>query len=226
MFSRSAIAGFGFVLAVGAADAFATSAPPTLYFSDSYNYTNAADYSQYAPNLTAAAANGADDGETVSSSANLATGTLRMLNDGTVTQGFSVNDASYASLGDTITATGATAGLNLGVNLQVNGSAQTDVPADDDTFLVVAAYAPGVFDNGSLYSSPLWAEGFGIGADSGGAAPGGGPGSGLVTVYGITSLTNSYGDGSESIRSTFLSTRCRPPSTFSSRWVPMRWAAI
>jgi hypothetical protein len=196
MFSRSAIAGFGFMFAAGVANA--SGVPSTLYFSDAFNYTNAATYSQYAPNLTVASANGADDGETVFSSANLATGTLRMLNDGSVTQGFSVSDASYASLGDTITATGTTAGLQLGVNLQVNGSTQTDVPADDDTFLVVAAYAPGVFDS-NAYSTPLWAEGFGLGTDSGGAAPGGVPGSGIVTEYGITSLTNSYGDGSESI---------------------------
>jgi PEP-CTERM motif len=199
MFSRSVIAGLGFVLAAGGANAGSITAS-TLYFSNAFDYTSdGTQYHQYSPNGSSATESGADPGENVASSVDISTGTLKMLNDGTVTAGFSVNDAAFASLGDTITATGPTAGLSLGVNLQVDGSAQTDVPAEDDTFLVVAAYAPGVFDS-NAYSTPLWAEGFGLGTDSGGAAPGQATaGSGLVGVYGITSLTNSYNDGSESI---------------------------
>ena len=186
-------------MATGAANAGSITAS-TLYFSNAFNYTSdGTQYHQYSPNGVSATESGTDPGESVASSANISTGTLKMLNNGTVTSGFSVNTASYASLGDTITATGSTAGLNLGVNLQVDGSAQTDQPAEDDTFLVVAAYAPGVFDS-NAYGTPLWAEGFGLGTDSGGAAPGQStPGSGIVGVYGITSLTNSYNDGSESI---------------------------
>ena len=113
--------------------------------------------------------------------------------------GNQVNTASFASLGDTITALGPTGGLNLGVTLNVNGSASTYQPLEDDTWLVVAAYAPGVFDS-NAYNTPLWSEAFGLGTDSLGAAPGQStPGSGIVGYYNISALTNSYADGSESI---------------------------
>jgi hypothetical protein len=204
MLARSVIAGLGFVLAAGVANAGSIVVAPTLYFSDAFNYTSSTVlYTDYAPNLTSASASGSDNGENVAASANLATGTLKMLNDGSVTSAFAtgtgVNTASVAELADTITAAGSTGGLSLGVNIQVDGSAQTTAPAEDDTFLVVAAYSPGVF-NSNAYSTPLWAEGFGLGTDSGGAAPGSGVGgSGVVGAYGVTSLTNSYNDGSESI---------------------------
>jgi hypothetical protein len=176
----------------------ASSIAPTLYFSDAFDYTNGnpiADqiYTDYEPNAVTASATGSINGETTTSSASIAAGTLRILNTGSIDPSLGgANTASYASLGDTITASGATAGLNLGVNITEDGSAYAVNPGDDDTFLVVAAYAPGVFDS-NAYSTPLWAEGVQIGADSTAAS------SGIFASWGISSATGIYGDGSNTI---------------------------
>ena len=167
-----------------------------LFFADAFNYTNANTYSLYAPDLLTASASGSDDSETVASSANL-NGTLKILNEGVDVTSVTPNTASYASLGDTITSSGPTGGLNLGVNVTVDGSAAADNAASDSTFLEVAAYAPGVFDS-NAYSTPLWAAGYALGTDST-VIPGSGGIAGIISADGVTSLAGSYGDGSETI---------------------------
>jgi hypothetical protein len=161
----------------------------TLYFANAFDYTNSATYHDYAPNLLTAIETGSDVGETVTSSASLTAGTLKILNEGSVDPSISPNTASFASLGDTLTASGATAGLNLGVGITVDGSAFADHPSEDATFMLVAAYAPGVFDS-NAYSTPLWAAGYSLGTDSKNTA-------GLLSLYGVTSLSGTYADGSE-----------------------------
>ena len=189
----------GLVLLVcGSVNAFATSIAPTLYFSDAFDYTNGnpaagQTYSDYEPNAVTASSTGSINGETTTSSASIAAGTLKILNTGNIDPSLGgANTASYASLGDTITASGATAGLNLGVNITEDGSAFAANPGDDNTFLVVAAYTPGVFDS-NAYSTPLWSVGYQIGADSTAAS------SGIFSLYGLSSATGIYGDGSNTI---------------------------
>ena len=186
------------LLACGAVSATATSIAPTLYFSDAFDYTNGnpaagQTYSNYEPNAVTASATGSINGETTTSSASLSAGTLKILNTGNINPSLGgANTASYASLGDTITASGATAGLNLGVSITEDGSAYAASPGDDNTFLVVAAYTPGVFDT-NAYSTPLWSVGYQIGADSTAGS------SGIFSLYGLSSATGTYGDGSNTI---------------------------
>jgi hypothetical protein len=139
---------------------------PTLYFANSFNYTDAAQYPNYVPNGLSASATGSDDGETVFSSVNLATGTLKESNSATpATSTF--NTGAEAILGDTITATGAIAGKNLGASIMVNGSTVNSNTADDQTFLVVMALQTGSFDAGSnFFSHVLWGTGYTLGTDS------------------------------------------------------------
>ncbi len=197
MFSRYAV--FGLALACGSVNAVAA----TLYFSDAFNYTNGnpsanQTYSDYEPNNVAASATGSINGETTTSSASISAGTLRVLNTGSISPSLGgANTASYASLGDTITSSGATAGLNLGVNISVDGTAFADNPPDDTTFLVVAAYTAGVFDNNE-YSTPLWVAGYALGADSV-VVPGDSGPDGLISTFGVTSLAGTYGDGANNI---------------------------
>jgi len=187
-----------FVLAFGVTSASATTITPTLYFSDASDYTNGnpADnqiYSDYEPNAVTASATGSINGETTTSSASIAAGTLRILNTGNIDPSLGgANTESYASLGDTITASGATAGLNLGVNITENGTASAASPGDDDTFMVVAAYTSGTFDT-NAYTTPLWAAGYQIGADSTAAS------SGIFGAFGLSAATGIYGDGSNNI---------------------------
>jgi hypothetical protein len=185
------------LLSCSVVSATASSITPTLYFSDAFDYTNGnpsagQTYSDYEPNGVTASATGSINGETTTSSASIAAGTLKILNTGNIDPSLGANTASYASLGDTITASGATAGLNLGVNITEDGSAYAVNPGDDSTFLVVAAYTPGVFDT-NAYATPLWAAGYQIGADSTAAS------SGILGAWGISSATGSYGDGSNAI---------------------------
>jgi hypothetical protein len=186
------------LLACSAVSASASSITPTLYFSDAFDYTNGTPsagqiYADYEPNAVTASATGSINGETTTSSASLSAGTLKILNTGNIDPSLGgANTASYASLGDTITASGATAGLNLGVSITENGSASAASPGDDDTFLVVAAYTPGVFDT-NAYSTPLWSVGYQIGADSTAGS------SGIFSLYGLSSATGVYGDGSNTI---------------------------
>lgn len=168
-----------------------------LYFANSFNYTNptvpAQIYSQYVPNGTTASASGSINGETVSSSAILSSGTLNMLNTGYVSATLSpVDTAAEAIMGDTITVTGLTGGLYLGVNLTVSGSASANVPSADQTYVLVMAFKPGTFDQSNFFAAGnmIWGEGFSFGS--------GDVSNVSLAYYGI-SLTGHYGDGSFNI---------------------------
>jgi hypothetical protein len=100
--------------------------------------------------------------------ANLTTGQIGILEAGNVDGTNWAWGQAIAELGDTITASGATGGLNLGVNLTVNGTTSLDDPSWNATYLWVAAFKPGTFDT-SWYYDPnagnlLWAEGYYLGS--------------------------------------------------------------
>jgi hypothetical protein len=114
------------------------------------------------PNGLSAVNSNSEPGESGSGYANLATGTMGILSVGDFpASGVNLNPPfTLAQMGDTITATGATAGANLGVSLSVDGTSTLSDPTQNFTALLVAAYAPGSFDNGG---APLFGEGFILG---------------------------------------------------------------
>ena len=105
-------------------------------------------------------------------------------NAGTIDQTFAV-----ANIGDTITAYGPTGGLNLGVNLTVNDTADSFSDASQNlTFVAIGAYAPGSFDSAS---TPLFDEGFVIGSGTY-------PYSSYFSQQGLT-YVGTYGTGTQTI---------------------------
>jgi len=103
-------------------------------------------------------------------------------------------DFAFADLGDTITALGPTAGLNMGVNLTVNGSTYYSDPTQNLTFLAVYILRPGTFDTGSWTSSSvqLFSEGFTLGSGTASYAT-------AFSNYGIQTYGGHYGDGVNTI---------------------------
>ncbi len=114
------------------------------------------------------------DGISLFGSANLATGQLRVSNSGTVPGGYGgINAGAFASFIDTITATGSTGGLNLGVNLTIDGSTTSTLPNNTDVFLRIQIYQPGHFQAAidglvNFYdpSALLWGTAFSLGSQS------------------------------------------------------------
>ena len=105
-----------------------------------------------------------ENGATDTASANLITGKLGELNAGSNTTGFAFGQV-LAQFGDTITASGSTGGLSLGVNFTENGTSSYSDPSAGFNFLWVFAYKPGTFDQ-TFYNAPsniLFAEGFLLG---------------------------------------------------------------
>ena len=100
--------------------------------------------------------------------ANLTSGTLGILSSANLPTNYGpiAHDFVYAFMGDTVTATGSTAGLNLGVNLKVNGSTTYSDPSQNETFIAVWAFTPGTFDtpDWTVPSQVLFSEGFTLGA--------------------------------------------------------------
>jgi hypothetical protein len=95
------------------------------------------------------------NGDTNSVSANLATGMLGVLNAGTSVTTPGVYE-TIAQIGDTITATGSASGLsglNLGVNITVNGTTSYSDPSGAFSWLWVYMFVPGTFDQ-SIFTSP------------------------------------------------------------------------
>jgi hypothetical protein len=99
--------------------------------------------------------------------ANLSTGQMGILDAGNVDSGWGWSQV-MAELGDTITTLGSTGGLNLGVNLAVNGTTSFDDSSWNSTYIWVAAFKPGTFDTAWYYDPAagnlLWAEGYYLGS--------------------------------------------------------------
>ncbi len=176
------------VLAFGGLHATAS----TVYFTDVEIVTSSGSGSVdvFHPNGLTASNSNSETGESGSGSANLTTGTLGILSSGNFPDGSQGQNNLFtvAQFGDSITAHGATAGLNLGVNLSVDGTVDLSDPTQNFTALLVAAYAPGSFDTGGL---PIWGEGFLLG-------PGTLDPSSYFSAIGVTNA-GSFGAGPQSI---------------------------
>jgi len=161
-----------------AASAVPAAHASTLFFTNGYGYTDIAFvngqvtgniFSDYEPGVRSASISGSNGGRTVSASSNLSTGQLKVLNTGSVgSANGPVNTAAQAILGDTITSTGSIGGLNLGVNINVNGSAASDNIAANSVYLEVAAFTPGTFQSNQFRNSAnlLFATGYSLGSGS------------------------------------------------------------
>ena len=135
-----------------------------------------------------------ENGATNTASANLATGKLGVLNAGSDTTGFAFGQV-IAQMGDTITVSGPTGGLQLGVNFAENGTSTYTDPSGAFTSLWVFAYKPGTFDQ-TFYNTPsniLYAAGYllGTGTNTANAAA-------LFAANNVP-LVGTYGDGVNSI---------------------------
>lgn len=139
----------------------------TLYFANSYNYVyngTLTPFNQFSPNATTASSNGGADGITVSSSANLDTGVLKIYDSGNGSGG--INTASEATLGDTITATGSTGGLNLTANIALGGTITDTTYTNNNTFLVVDVLPVGAFDQSNYFSNILFSAIYALGPNT------------------------------------------------------------
>ena len=104
-----------------------------------------------------------------------------------------INDGAEAFMGDTITVQGSTGLLNLGVDLNVDGSSLLSDPTQNLTFVGVYAFTPGTF-NGDDFTLPgqvLFSEGFVLG-------PGTMPYASDFSAFGLT-YGGSYGTGTQNI---------------------------
>jgi hypothetical protein len=96
-------------------------------------------------------------------------------------------------MGDTITVQGSTGLLNLGVDLNVDGSSLLSDPTQNLTFVGVYAFTPGTF-NGNDFTLPgqvLFSEGFVLG-------PGTMPYASDFSQFGLT-YGGSYATGTQNI---------------------------
>jgi hypothetical protein len=166
--------------------------------ADTLNYFSYVFFDSFDPgrqsNNTSLSHTTTENGATNTASSNLITGKLRVLNAGSDTSGFAFGEV-LAQFGDTITATGPTGGLNLGVNFTENGTSSYTDSSGAYNFLWVFAYHPGTFDQ-TFYNTPsniLFAEGFllGNGTDTNDA-------NSLFAANNVP-LISAFGDGLNSI---------------------------
>jgi hypothetical protein len=125
------------------------------------------------PGTNSASHTETDNGATNSAAANLATGMLGVLNAGNAVTTAGVY-ATFAQLGDTITATSTASGLsglNLGVNISLNSTTSFTDSSGNFSFLWVYMFNPGTFDQTQFTALPniLVSRGYllGNGTDTG-----------------------------------------------------------
>ena len=164
----------------------------TIFFTDVEVVTSSGGgtVEVYNPNGLSAVNSNSEPGESGAGHADLTTGTLGILSTGDFPAGGAGLNAPFtlAQMGDTIAATGPTAGTHLGISLSVDGTSTLSDPTQSFTVLLVAAYAPGTFDNGG---SPVFGEGFVLG-------PGTLDPSSYFSSIGVTN-SGSLGSGPQSI---------------------------
>jgi hypothetical protein len=125
------------------------------------------------PGTNSASHTETDNGATNSAAANLATGMLGVLNAGNNVTTPGVY-ATFAQLGDTITATSTASGLsglNLGVNISLDSTTSFSDSSGNFSFLWVYMFTPGTFDQTRFTALPnvLVSRGYllGNGTDTG-----------------------------------------------------------
>ena len=133
-------------------------------------------------------------GQSATAYADISTGTMGVESSGNVSTTLgTINDGAEAFMGDTITVQGSTGLLNLGVDLNVDGSSLLSDPTQNLTFVGVYAFTPGTF-NGDDFTLPgqvLFSEGFVLG-------PGTMPYASDFSAFGLT-YGGSYGTGTQNI---------------------------
>ena len=133
-------------------------------------------------------------GQSATAYADISTGTMGVESSGNVSTTLgTINDGAEAFMGDTITVQGSTGLLNLGVDLNVDGSSLLSDPTQNLTFVGVYAFTPGTF-NGNDFTLPgqaLFSEGFVLG-------PGTMPYASDFSAFGLT-YGGSYGTGTQNI---------------------------
>jgi hypothetical protein len=150
------------------------------------------------PGTNSASYSAVINGDTNSAAANLATGMLGVLNAGTNVTSPNVY-ATFAQLGDTITATGSASGLsglNLGVNISLDSATSFSDPSGNFSYLWVYMFTPGTFDQtvfAANRADVLYSAGYllGNGTDTAIADE-------LFTVNDVP-VAGTFGDGQNSI---------------------------
>ena len=124
--------------------------------------------------------------------ADISTGSMGVQTTGNVPPNTQINDVTEAYMGDTITVAGTTGSLNLGLDLNIDGSFTGD-PTQNLTFVGVYAFTPGTFDTND-FTAPgqvLFSEGFVVGSGTM-------PYSTYFTNYDLT-YAGTYGTGTQNI---------------------------
>jgi hypothetical protein len=133
-------------------------------------------------------------GQSATAYADISNGTMGVESSGSVPTTFGmINDGAEAFMGDTITVAGTTGLLNLGVDLNVDGSSLLSDPSQNLTFVGVYAFAPGTFDTSDFTAAGqvLFSEGFVLG-------PGTMPYASDFSQFGLT-YGGSYATGTQNI---------------------------
>lgn len=151
-----------------------------------------------APGTTSASYSATINGATNGASANLATGTLGVLNAGNdVSVSSPAAFESIAQLGDTITASGPASGLsglNLTVNISETGTTSFSDPSQNFSWIWVYEFAPGTFDD-AQFTTPgnvLASEGFLLGSGTSPIAD-------ALFAANDVAVDGVFGDGTNSI---------------------------
>jgi hypothetical protein len=168
------------------------------------------------PGTNSASYSAVINGDANSAAANLATGMLGVLNAGTNVTTPGVYE-TIAQLGDTITATGSASGLSgldLGVNISLNGTTSYSDPSGGFNWLWVYMFVPGTFDQTQFTTLPniLVSRGYllGNGTDS--------------VADGLFQANNVAVDGSSATARTPFP--CRFRSTRSGRIFRSSWYSV
>jgi hypothetical protein len=141
----------------------------TSYFTYAATAVNDTGNGQFLPNaLYATGSYSPMPGLSGSAFADLSTGQLGIKYSGNVAPDYgTINTFSEAFMGDTITASGSTAGLSLGVDLSLGGpnTASFSDASQNLTFIGVYVLTPGSFDTSdfTVPSQELYNEGFVLG---------------------------------------------------------------
>jgi hypothetical protein len=180
------------LLVLGSMSAFGD----TLFFA--YGELIPGNTPAFPPPGTSTSVSATENGAANTALANLATGSIGVLNAGVNASGGGVQE-SIAQLGDTVNANGTTAsgltGLSLGVNISVDGTSSFTNPGDNFTLLWVFIFQPGTFDQ-SQFTTPgnvLYSEGFLLGNGTNTAVA-----DALSTANDVR-IAGTFGDGAENI---------------------------
>jgi hypothetical protein len=166
----------------------------TQYLTDATPIINGFGMGGLLTNTLAANSTFTNAGQSGSAYADISTGTMGVESSGNVATSFgTINDAAEAFMGDTITVAGTTGLLNLGVDLNVDGSSVLSDPTQNLTFVGVYAFTPGTFDTSDFTAGgqELFGEGFVLG-------PGTMSYASYFSQFGLT-YAGSYGTGTQNI---------------------------